>query len=356
MHSRFLALTLLMISAVPGCGGGDQSTAGGAGDPGSGGNATTPSGSGGSGPVAGSGGGVGSGGASQPAGTGGATVTPPATMDASVDQTDDAKATGPADAGMVAIDASASGPYTCNLIIGILTTSEWFGNFEKIVGSARWEIKFADSAHIEKWADPNNGVWALPITSPCTENAMAPDRVVFMGVNYDYATVELFLPKYIAVLNNIKVKFPSVKRLDVMTYTRGPGNKECVGANRSNDSYIKPAQDEAISMFAAMYPGFVFPAPKWEVQSCADFTLCPHLTGTANATIAMNARGHDARVGDVDCDGDLDIAGKPWGEGEGEPRDHIYLQNMTVENGGKAVFVRPAGEVWAKTQTRKFCP
>jgi hypothetical protein len=72
--------------------------------------------------------------------------------------------------------------------------------------------------------------------------------------------------------------------------------------------------------------------------------------------VANNARGHDARVGDVDCDGDLDIAGKPWGEGEGEPRDHVYLQNMTVERGGKAVFVRPAGEVWNKLQTRKFCP
>ncbi|HXI57891.1 MAG TPA: VCBS repeat-containing protein [Polyangia bacterium] len=72
--------------------------------------------------------------------------------------------------------------------------------------------------------------------------------------------------------------------------------------------------------------------------------------------VASNARGHDARVGDVDCDGDLDIAGKPWGEGEAEPRDHIYLQNMTVERGGKAVFQRPKGEVWHKTQTRPFCP
>jgi len=70
------------------------------------------------------------------------------------------------------------------------------------------------------------------------------------------------------------------------TYTRGPGNVECVGANRSNDSYIKPAQDEAIAMFAATYPGFVFPAPKWEVQSCSDFGLCPHLTGPANAVIS----------------------------------------------------------------------
>jgi hypothetical protein len=172
------------------------------------------------------------------------------------------------------------------LILGIATTNEWFGGFEKVIDNARWELKFQDSAHIEKWADPANAVWALPITSPCAQNADKPDRIVFMGVNYDFATVDLFLPKYVAVLNNIKSKYPTVKRMDVMTYTRGPGNVECVGANRSNDSYIKPAQDEAIAMFASSYPGFVFPAPRWEVESCADFTLCPHLTGAANAIIS----------------------------------------------------------------------
>jgi hypothetical protein len=72
-------------------------------------------------------------------------------------------------------------------------------------------------------------------------------------------------------------------------------------------------------------------------------------------SVAMNWRGHDARVGDVDCDGDLDIAGKPWGEGDAEPRDQIYMQNMLVETGGKAVFVRPKSEVWHKIEDRK-CP
>jgi hypothetical protein len=71
--------------------------------------------------------------------------------------------------------------------------------------------------------------------------------------------------------------------------------------------------------------------------------------------VATNARGHDARVGDVDCDGDLDIAGTPWGEGDAEPRDQVYLQNMTVERGGKAVFNRPAGEVWRPDQWPKYC-
>jgi len=72
--------------------------------------------------------------------------------------------------------------------------------------------------------------------------------------------------------------------------------------------------------------------------------------------VAMNAAGHDARVGDVDCDGDLDIAGKPWGEGEPDPRAHIYLQNMTVERGGKAIFQRPKGEIWRAGQRAEGCP
>jgi hypothetical protein len=69
--------------------------------------------------------------------------------------------------------------------------------------------------------------------------------------------------------------------------------------------------------------------------------------------VATNVRGHDARVGDVDCDGDLDIAGKPWDDA---PADHVYLQNMTVERGGKAVFQRPAGEVWRAGQKASNCP
>jgi hypothetical protein len=72
---------------------------------------------------------------------------------------------------------------------------------------------------------------------------------------------------------------------------------------------------------------------------------------TTEHTVAAVARGHDARVGDVDCDGDLDVVGKPW-DGAIE---HVYLQNMTVENNGPALFQRPAGEVWHETQQRMFC-
>ena len=66
--------------------------------------------------------------------------------------------------------------------------------------------------------------------------------------------------------------------------------------------------------------------------------------------------GHEARVADVDCDGDLDIVGKSWSD----PNDgragktevaallghHVYYKNELVERGGPAVFNRPKGEVW----------
>lgn len=63
--------------------------------------------------------------------------------------------------------------------------------------------------------------------------------------------------------------------------------------------------------------------------------------------IVDDFRAHTPRTGDVDCDGDLDLVGSPWGdrnqsssgESVGQPaRDVLYLQNMTVENGGTPLF------------------
>jgi hypothetical protein len=77
--------------------------------------------------------------------------------------------------------------------------------------------------------------------------------------------------------------------------------------------------------------------------------------------IAVDSRGHEARVGDVDCDGDLDIMGKPWGqqneggEQQNPPRDHVYLRNMVVEEGGTPSFDRGPYEVLPATAMRS-CP
>jgi hypothetical protein len=174
--------------------------------------------------------------------------------------------------------------FTCSWVLGITTTGEWYrAGFENVVDNARWQVTPIEMGHLEKWADPNNPIWNSAIQSPCTMNSKTPDRIVYTAVKYEWTTVDQFLPAYIAVINNIKTKYPSVKRVDLMTYERAPGDMECAGANRPLDSWIRPVQDQAAAMTAAMFPGFVFILPKWEVKSCADFGLCPHLSGAANA-------------------------------------------------------------------------
>jgi hypothetical protein len=75
--------------------------------------------------------------------------------------------------------------------------------------------------------------------------------------------------------------------------------------------------------------------------------------GTFTEQIIATGPAHEPKAADVDCDGDLDLVGKPWGDpGDGAAgasetlRAHVYYKNELVERGGKAVFVRPKGEVW----------
>ena len=185
------------------------------------------------------------------------------------------------------VDLPKSEDFTCSWVLGITTTGEWYeAGFEKVVDGKRWQITPIEMGHLEKWADPAHEIWQSPIQSACATNSKTPDRVVFNATKYEWTTVEEFLPAYVAVVNNIKTKYPSVKRIDLITYGRAPGNMECAGANRPSYSYIKAAQDDAAAMIPAMFPGLVFVAPKWEHKACSDFGLCPHVSAAANATLA----------------------------------------------------------------------
>ena len=196
----------------------------------------------------------------------------------------------PSDAGAATDmppDLPTSKDFVCSWVLGITTTGEWYkAGFEDVVDDARWQVTPIEMGHLEKWADPQHVIWQSEIQSPCAENSTLPDRIVFNATKYEWTTVAEFLPAYVAVVNNIKTKYPSVKRIDLITYGRAPGNVECVGANRPSYSYIKAAQDETAAMIPAMFPGLVFVAPKWEHESCSDFGLCPHVSDAANATLA----------------------------------------------------------------------
>jgi len=184
-------------------------------------------------------------------------------------------------------DLPTSEDFTCSWVLGITTTGEWYKQgFEDVVDDERWQVSPIEMGHLEKWADPQHEIWQSPIQSACTTNSKTPDRIVFNATKYEWLTVEEFVPAYEAVIENIKTKYPSVKRIDLITYGRAPGNVECVGANRPSYSYIKPVQDDAAAVLPGMYPGFVFVAPKWEHKACSDFGLCPHVSVEANKTLA----------------------------------------------------------------------
>ena len=122
------------------------------------------------------------------------------------------------------------------------------------------------------------------------------------------------------------------------TATAGAGNG-CCGRSRPERA-SRTRSSPPISTTTAISTCF-------SVRTSARNGSTKTATGTATFVqhmIAADSRGHEARVGDVDCDGDLDIVGKPWGQqnegGEAArpPRDHVYLRNLIVDRGGTPRF------------------
>lgn len=194
-----------------------------------------------------------------------------------------------------AADAVAAEAFTCNLVLGIKATGEWFNaGFESVVENARWEVIPVHNGHLELWADPKNSLWSQAPGSPCAQNAKAPERVIFVGTNYDYTTTEEFVPRLVSVVHNLQARFPGIKRIELATYVRAPGNAPCPG-NLSVKTYIKAAQDESNELVAGMFPGLVFVSPKFEVRSCSDYGMPPHFTAAAAMAAARTIGAHYLR-------------------------------------------------------------
>src|SRR5580692_4526069 len=168
----------------------------------------------------------------------------------------------------------SAGPFTCTLVIGLFTTSQWFsgmmpGGASKTflmdgVDATKWEGKQTKYAYIEKWEDPTNtSVWGLPLTNPCATNSATPDRIVFVGfspgipADQDYSMYSKFSTDQMgwetllnSVIATIKGKYPSAKEIDILTMGRAPNNMLCSN-NNDVDTIIQPYEDAAYDAVAA---------------------------------------------------------------------------------------------------------
>lgn len=173
--------------------------------------------------------------------------------------------------------SASLGPFSCTLVLGLFTTSQWFngtnpGGASKTflqdgVDATKWEAKMQKYSYAEKWADPKNGLWDLQTQNPCAMNATTPDRALFVGfspMTKNQADWEKLLNSVVA---NIKTKYPSVKEIDILTMGRAPNNVLCPN-NNDADTVIAPYEDAAFEAVAAASNGMVVVGPKYYVPDC----------------------------------------------------------------------------------------
>ena len=218
-HLSILILGTFMLAA---CSSTDEPGPGSSASGGSAGSGGGSAGTGGS--TGGSGGTGGEAGGNE---TGGADVVD----GSSADTAEPGSGGAPADGGEVdtgaSTDAPAAGGFTCNAVLGIHTTAEWFdGGFETYVDNARWEIIDNHPGYVANWAIATDPIWSTAPASPCTTNATNPDRVVFNAYADQTVTTYTTKAEWVTgltnVVANLKSKYSNLKRIDLLTMTRAP--------------------------------------------------------------------------------------------------------------------------------------
>ena len=126
----------------------------------------------------------------------------------------------------------------------------------------------------------------------CAKGSTTPDRVIFI-VTYSppYPPEATYETDTTEIVNNIEAKYAGVKRVEIMTLVRSPGNVETACSSKANNEQSIPAaEDQGIAAVAAnpAFAGLVFVSPPFYVTSCSDFvTDAPQYT-TAGATDIAN--------------------------------------------------------------------
>src|SRR5689334_6023645 len=148
-------------------------------------------------------------------------------------------ASGGAGGGAAGGGTLPEGPFACTVYLGLLTTNEWYSKgFEDGVDGTKWELRYHHYGYVRTWADGTSPFWGdtgdsfgldsgSPIQSPCATNPMQPDRMVFAALDWEMATKDEWLAALEMAIGTFKAKYPSLKRIDVMTLIRCPGNTMC---------------------------------------------------------------------------------------------------------------------------------
>jgi hypothetical protein len=184
--------------------------------------------------------------------------------------------------------------FTCNTVLGIDSTSEWYtSGFETHVVDAKWQLIYNHPGYVEDWESATDAVYSKAPTSPCAANSNNPDRVilnVFADPSGTLTTTSTMATALTTAVNTIKSKYSRLKRLDLLTMSRGPNNQQCFS---SANTVVAQYVDDAIAQVVAANPGLVTASPKFYVTNCSDFdsTNPPHLS-TAGMTNMATVYGN----------------------------------------------------------------
>jgi hypothetical protein len=171
--------------------------------------------------------------------------------------------------------------FACTEVIGLWVASQWWDSFEKGVDTAHWQFMFQHHGYLELFADPASAFWTNAVSSTCTALDKTPDRIVFLPFSLSLTTLEEWTSNLNQVVETMKSKFPGVKRIELMTTLRGPGNMAC--ANDTDPNTVVPAfVDQAIATVAAASAGWVTVGPKIELGNCNWWAGGTDLTGEGN--------------------------------------------------------------------------
>jgi hypothetical protein len=191
--------------------------------------------------------------------------------------TSGAGAGGSSGGGDAAGSAGASAPaepekYECTQIYGGSRDGLWFSIFEQQGRDAEWQSVFlagSSGGYLEDWAEANNPNYARSPDSPCASQSSTPERVVFALAGWMEANQQEYYAHIASVVEQLKTRFPGVRRIELATAVRAPGNQTCHDDIRTT---VPPAQDAAIAQVVAENPDLLTIGHKFEAESCAYFS------------------------------------------------------------------------------------